>query len=128
MIEYLIVAVVATVVGFAVATAKKAVVRHRSDSWNSARGTVEHGELHYEQRGKVSVPVAQLSYSFQYEGEYYAGFFRKNFMREEAAYKLIDAVPSGTPVTIRFKPGKPDQSVLREDDNAAVFAVLGVVY
>lgn len=99
------------------------MIHRNSESWRSAQGTIEHGELHYEGHGE-DMPVAQLSYSFQTEGEYYSGFFRKNFLREDAAYRLVDAVPSGTQVTIRFKPGSPADSILREDDNAAVFAVL----
>ena len=109
---------------FGAAALRKLLVQRKSDSWSSVRAIVEHGELHHEQRGKISVPVAQLSYSYQYEGEYYAGFFRKPFGREESAYKLIDNVPSGTTVTIRCKPNHPDRSVMREDDNAALFAVL----
>ena len=44
-----------------------------SDGWTQVQGTIERTEVHAENRGKVTVQVAQMSYSYRYEGEYYAG-------------------------------------------------------
>jgi hypothetical protein len=96
-------------------------VRHRiSESWTSVPGAIENTDVEFEERGKLVVAVAKVSYSYRYQGEYYAGYYIRGFAREEAAEQFLTAFPRGTCVVIRCKPSDPDKSILREGDNAAL--------
>ncbi len=86
---------------------------HVSKNWPSAPATIEQGYIERKLRGEVGV----IAYSYSVEGNYYAGSSKQSFMLE-GAQQFIDRYPANTKVFIRYHPGDPTRSVLRDQDQA----------
>ncbi|MDT8068706.1 MAG: hypothetical protein ROO76_11140 [Terriglobia bacterium] len=89
--------------------------KRRSESWPITSGRVETAYTSGEYGH-----VAELGYSYSSNGEYYSGLYQRKFSTESAAEKFLDSVRNQS-VMIRYQPDRPDNSILRERDNAALF-------
>lgn len=114
--------VIITTLSLGLAALKKRTAARTGESWDQVQGTIEHTDVTVEDRGKLSVHVAQLRYSYRVRGEFHSGEFTKDFLRERKAYGFVESFPSGTLVTVRCHPEDPQSSVLREEDNASLIA------
>lgn len=92
--------------------------KRRAESWPMVAGRFEDGEV----RGGELKYVAGLSYSYEAYGAYYAGFYEREFRMRRHAEDLVDLM-RGQPVYVRYHPEKPEQSVIREQDNASLFVL-----
>lgn len=108
------------VLTFAYVVVRRAVRNRISDSWMQLQGTVESTTVEVQKRGEMVVQVARIAYSYSYEGEYYAGFYTKDFVRQRSAEEFLESFPKGTTITIRSNPRRPGRSVMRDDDNTSV--------
>jgi hypothetical protein len=85
---------------------------HRSEGWPMTVATVEQ---RYVEEGRRS-HAATIAYSYSVNGEYYAGLATWHFPLEAMAYKFIERYPTDAKMMVRYKPEKPEVSVLREQD------------
>ena len=119
-VAILLFAVFTTTLVFGIEAWSRRRASRAADSWDQIQGKVEHTDVYVEDRGKIDVHVAQVSYSYRVDGEYFAGEFTKDFLREKKAYEFIDSIDPGTEVVVRCDPNDPQLSVLREEDNSAL--------
>jgi len=61
-------------------------------------------------------PVAELGYTYIYEGEYYSGIHRKAFMLRSSAENYVSQIHIGSQIPVRVKPTGPETSVVAVDE------------
>ena len=122
LVALLIFFAIVTAISFRAASFKRRVIHPMADRWDQIQGKIEHTDVFVENRGKIDVHVAQITYSYRVNGEFFSGEFTKDYLREKNAYALIDSVSPGTEVVVRCHPVDPRLSVLREDDNTALLS------
>jgi hypothetical protein len=92
--------------------------RAGSAHWPTVTGTIEGGNVStIRSRGRyfdhtVENATAVISYSYQFEGEYYSGYHTRRFGDEQEAWSWVDA-QKGQLVQVSYNPQKPAVSVLR---------------
>lgn len=93
-------------------SSKFAIRSSKGRDWPSCQGHVESSKSYSHEKG-VTV---RIGYSYSVNGEYYAGYFEEAFYSDAPADRLTTALKEGQPVTIRYKPDKPEKSLLLEED------------
>jgi hypothetical protein len=63
-------------------------------------------------------PVAEVTYTYTHKGEYFSGMHREPFILRDSAVEYASRFPAGGDVIIRVRPGEPEMSIVREDDQA----------
>jgi hypothetical protein len=63
-------------------------------------------------------PVAEVIYTYTHSGEYFSGMHREPFILRDSAEEYAARFPAGGDVIVRVKPGEPEVSIVREDDQA----------
>ncbi len=99
-------------VGWAVVFLKK----RRAESWPMTSRQFAHGRI----LSKEFRYVAEIPYSYSANGSYYAGFYRRTFAWRRYGEDFIERV-KGQSVFVRYSPGDAGNSVIREQDNIALF-------
>jgi len=94
----------------------------RSEAWTCVQGYLQSVEV-----GTVGSTwtllfpehlwVLRLAYSYAVCGEYYSGFHAMPFVGEQEAEQFSRYFSQGSPVLIRFRSDKPEQSVMRLGEN-----------
>jgi hypothetical protein len=87
-------------------------LKSQATGWQPTEATVFKVDSEY----KDGVWTSTLSYSYSWEGEYYAGFSIRPFVKESGADEVAAKFPRGATVTIRVDVDHPETSVLLEDD------------
>ncbi len=122
MLERLIARIVAELFGPLTTRLQRAAAEHwrkfRSESWPMAFGNTHEVRV----VEKDYLWNATLSYSYSVTGEYYAGFLSLQFARESDVDAFVHAFPPGSKLFIRYKPSKPEISLIRLGENAQVIA------
>lgn len=88
--------------------------RH-AHSWPSAQGTVVAAQVQRRAGSYLQPWVAQLTYTYIVNGEYYSGSFPMRARNERSAEEKV-AGWKGRMVVVRYSPEKHDLSVLLKDD------------
>lgn len=85
----------------------------RSRHWPTVRGRIESGDVRIGRGrgGGIIYAAANLAYSYQVEGEYYAGNFERRFGTEEEAQDFVDSL-KGQTIEVRYQPNDPTTSVV----------------
>ncbi len=63
-------------------------------------------------------PVAEITYAYTHEGEYYSGIHREPFILRGSAEEYVARFRAGGDVIVRVKPVEPEVSIVRDDDQA----------
>jgi hypothetical protein len=84
----------------------------RAVGWQPTQGTVHDVKSEY----KDGFWTSTLSYSYSWEGEYYAGFSVRPFAKESSAEEFAAKFPRGASVTVRLNVDHPETSVLLDKD------------
>jgi hypothetical protein len=84
--------------------------------WQPTDGTVHDVKSEY----KDGLWTSTVSYSYSWEGEYYAGFHMKPFAKESSADEFATKFPRGSKVTVRVNVDNPETSVLLDKDQFAM--------
>jgi hypothetical protein len=87
----------------------------RAHSWPSAQGTILSAQVKSSGDSYFQPWVADLSYSYVVNGEYYAGFHRIRARTERRAEEKI-AGWNGRMIVVRYSPDKHIDSVLLKSD------------
>jgi hypothetical protein len=109
-----IISISTSVVGWLLLSTKK----RRAESWPMVAGHVERAVV----EGTDTGYTADISYSYQVNGEFFSGFYQKEFRMRRFAEEFV-AITRGQQLFVRYHPEKPADSVIREQDNAALIAV-----
>jgi len=100
------------IVVFLYRTIATIIGEYRSRAWLVTTGIVEESRApegeHY--------PYAELAYSYTAEGESHSGTYTKGFWFETSAKAFANRFPLSSGLVIRYRPGLPSESFLRERD------------
>ncbi len=89
----------------------------RSRSWPTAPGQVESTDTRLRSTGpQQSKWYATVGYSYTVQGTAYSGTLQRTFMMKGSADKWIRKYARGGPLSLRYNPEKPKDSVLHEDE------------
>jgi hypothetical protein len=78
----------------------------RAQSWPVVDGAVESHSLHTEYLGSHRREIAEISYSYTVNREYYSGIYRVS-----GEWQFVH-FPRGSRVVVRYKPSDPSTSLL----------------
>jgi hypothetical protein len=78
----------------------------RAQSWPAVDGAVESHSTHTEYLGSHRREIAEISYSYSVNREYYSGIHRVS-----GEWQFV-YFPKGSPVVVRYKPSDPSTSLL----------------
>lgn len=86
--------------------------RRASTNWTSCQGTVSSHRV----RREGHYYLAEVTYSYSVNGEYYSGFLERMAFTRKTAERTADKFPAGMMVVVRVNPARPEISVTRLDD------------
>jgi hypothetical protein len=109
------------VIGYLIRTVIRMVKTRGSDFWTVEKGLVSASTCPAATYGG---PVAEVSYTYNYEGGYFAGIHQKPFILRGSAEDYAAQFPAGSEVFVRVKPEQPQTSVVCDEDQTA--RVLGL--
>jgi hypothetical protein len=110
-----------SILALIVRTATIAIRNHRADSWPMINGNITTGEVTTIHGRFFDYALGKLGYSYEVNGDYYSGYFIRQYNDEQKAWNFVDA-KNDKPVLIRYKPGTPQVSVFREEDQPGGFS------
>jgi|ERR1041385_915809 len=87
----------------------------RAEHWTVITGTVTTADVSAFHGRMSDLAVGRLGYSYNVNGDYYSGYFTRQFNDEQRAWSFVDA-RKNSQVLIRYKPNRPGTSVLRQLD------------
>ncbi len=90
---------------------------YRAASWPLTEGRIESGGVSVDRGRSGEFATATVTYSYEVEGEYYAGNHEKYFNDEQRAWDYVDRA-KGRTVQVRYHPRKLEKSMLRPEDQA----------
>ncbi len=108
------------VVSIAGRQALNRIRERRAANWPLTDGEITTTEVKVIRAERGELALAELGYSYRVNGEYHSGYYKQQFTDEQDAWTFADGI-RGLSVVIRHKPGAPEVSVLREDDQSARF-------
>jgi len=84
-----------------------------SSSWPTLPATVEQVLVHSYSGRTGTTYRAEISYSYQVNGDYHAGYYNRDLCSSEAEVDdFVEQFPKGTTVQIHVHPQRPELSVL----------------
>jgi hypothetical protein len=86
--------------------------------WPTCQGTVEFGSVEERHTRYKNLYVGRIDYSYSVNGEYYSGWHERLFVWEGSANRFVEAMKKQM-VFIRYKPERPERSVLLKQDQPA---------
>jgi Protein of unknown function (DUF3592) len=96
-------------IGYAIRTLIRFVRTLQSEKWPVEKGTVSSAICPSAVYGG---PVAEIGYTYIYNGEYYSGIHTKAFLLRESAQAYVSGVIVGGQMPVRVNPAQPERSVL----------------
>jgi hypothetical protein len=88
-----------------------------SSSWPRVTAAVNFSSL---PNNSFGCTLAELSYVYKVDGEFYAGTFTKPFLRRSPGENYIARFPSETQLLISVKPDEPSVSIVDERESASL--------
>jgi Protein of unknown function (DUF3592) len=119
---WLIVSILFLATAAALWVRKRIKLRHARD-WPTETGRVDSSSVHLETAGGqpgAAAFYAQVKYSYAVQGQSFSGALRRKFMLKGRADKWIGRYTNGVPLTVRYNPADPKDSVLFEDEQAGI--------
>ena len=84
-----------------------------SSTWPVEKGTVTGSSCEAAPYGG---PVAEITYTYTHKSEYFSGMNREPCLLLSSAEEYVARFRAGGGVILRVKPGEPEVSIVREDD------------
>ena len=100
------------VVGYIIRLIIRAITGQQARTWFVERASVSAASWESIYGG----PVAEVRYTYIYNGGYYSGVSRKPFILETSAEDYATQFPVGTTIAVRVDPQEPEASFFSEDD------------
>ncbi len=86
----------------------------RSKDWCETSATVAGASC--QTQAYMPRPVAEIVYTYRFDGGFYSGVDRKPFFLESSAKAYADQFVRGNTLIIRVKTGDPEISFVRDQD------------
>ena len=87
----------------------------RAQNWPAAKGSIVSCDVNTYHGRFSDYAVGVLGYAYEVNGEYYSGYFSRQYNDEQTAWTFVDS-RKYLPVVVRYKKSDPQTSVLREED------------
>jgi hypothetical protein len=100
------------IVVFLFRTAVRLINEHRSNAWPAAEGRVAKAYP----PGASIYPAAEVAYKYTVEGKTYTGMHTMAFWSSSSANEYAGRFEVGASLFVRYKPGEPTVSVVRQYD------------
>jgi hypothetical protein len=110
------------VIGYLIRAVIRVVKTRRSNAWPVNKATVANSGCPAFSYGG---PVAEVGYTYIYEGDYYAGVHREPFLLHGSAKEYAARFSTGSGIIIRVKPGQPETSLICDEDQTLGARILG---
>ena len=101
------------VVGYLIRLVIRLVRTRGSDAWLTEKAKVSASSCPSAPYGG---PRAEVGYTYVHEGSYFSGMYRRGFILRSSAEDYAALFPADSDVVIRLKPGEPETSIIRDDD------------
>lgn len=88
-------------------------------TWPCAEATVTDEPVVLRTLG---CPTVEIVYSYRVEGELYTGLHEEPFLLADSLTDFVGRCSKGQSFLVRYKPGKPEISAVRQQDQAMQFA------
>ena len=86
----------------------------RSKGWREALATVVGASC--QESWYLPRPVAEIIYTYRVDGGFYGGVDEKPFFSGDSAKEYAGRFARGDNLVVRVKPGEPEISIVREED------------
>jgi len=100
-------------IGYVIRAVIRLVKLRRSEGWSLEDAVVSSSTCPLAPSGG---PVAEIGYTYNHAGGYYAGVHSEPFILRSSAEEYVARFAVGAHITIRVDPNRPEVSVLRQDD------------
>ena len=110
------------VIGYLIRTVICLVKARRSNAWPVNKATVASSFCPAFSYGGS---VAEVGYTYIHEGSYYYGVHREPFLLHGSAKEYAARFLRGGGIIIRVKPGEPETSLVRDEDQTLNAGALG---
>ena len=98
-------------IGYAIRSLIRFVRTLQSDKWPVEKGTISSTTCPLAVYGG---PVAEITYTYIYHGEYYSGIHTKAFLLRDSAQDYVNRIVVGQQMPVRVNPAQPERSVIVE--------------
>jgi hypothetical protein len=92
----------------------------RAAGWSMINAKITTGDVNAWHARGFEYAVGQIGYAYEVDGEYYSGFFQRQFFDEQKAWSFVDQ-KQGSAVMVRYKQSNPQVSLLRQADQLGGF-------
>jgi hypothetical protein len=92
--------------------------RRQSKDWQLAQGRIYQSKATHDER----FWIAEVSYSYSVNGEYYSGEDKQRFATKRRAEEYARRFPREAVIFVRYNPGKPEVSLMRRDEQVGMGA------
>ena len=86
----------------------------RSKDWRETSASVAGASR--QTQALIPRPVAEIVCTYHFDGGFYGGVDKKPFFLESSAKAYADQFTRGDTLIIRVKPGVPERSLVRDED------------
>ena len=98
-------------IGYVVRSVIRFIRTFQSEKWPVEKGTVSSAICPAATYGG---PIAEIGYTYIYNGEYYSGIHTKAFLLSDSAEDYVNGIIVGEQMPVRVNPAQPERSVLVE--------------
>ena len=92
------------------------IVRARkSEGWPAITATVTGASC--QTSSYMRRPIAEIVYTYRFEGGFYGGVDEKPFFLESSAREYAEQFARGDSLVVRVKPGMPEVSIVPDKDH-----------
>lgn len=70
--------------------------------------------------GVFGCASAEIVYTYRIDGELYNGMHKEPFLMADSLSEYVNRFRQGTDIVVRVKPGQPDLTVVRDEDQLGV--------
>ena len=98
--------------------------RRKARTWPVAQGRVHSADWRQPRTGTNRYFLADVSYYYFVDGQFYSGYQRRSFSKADAASEWVKTM-MGASIEVRYNPQAPARSVLLDGDSVVQGAPAG---
>jgi hypothetical protein len=87
----------------------------KSKSWHEITATVSGASC--QSSSYMPRPVAEIVYTYRFNGDFYGGVDEKPFFFESSAKQYAEQFSRGDSLVVLVKPGEPEVSIVLDEDH-----------
>lgn len=103
------------IIGYIIRTIIRRFKAQQSTGWPIQMGTISRSTVDYGIGGHV----AEVTYTYTYDGEYYGGTHWKPFFFGSSGKDYVERFEPGSDISVRVNPGNREVSFVHDDDQTS---------